>query len=70
MDKKKIIEIVLKTIIYVGGLVLAALGVSAMSSCSGAHSIVVDGKTTWIATDTTHVYHKGYLKSKNYQPYD
>jgi len=64
MDKKEIIKIVLKVVIYALGLIATALGVTALSSCSTSHSIDGSGKTTIVTTDTTYIYHSGILKTK------
>lgn len=69
MDKKKVIEIVLKVLIYALGLIAAALGVNALASCTSTHNVAASGTTTIVTTDTTIVKHDGYIRSKNY-PYE
>ena len=64
MDKKKIIEIVLKVLLYALTLIGSALGISALTSCAFQRSSVVDGRATIITTDTTFVQHSGFLKTK------
>lgn len=64
MDKKEIIKIILKVVIYALGLIASALGISALTSCSTSHSIDGAGKTTIVTTDTTFIYHSGALKTK------
>lgn len=68
--KKEIVQIIIKVAIYALGLIAAYLGVSAMTSCSSSHSIQSYGRATIITTDTTFVKHNGYVRSKNYQPYE
>ena len=64
MDKKEIIKIVIKVVIYALGLIASWLGINALSSCSSSHSIDGTGKTTIVTTDTTYIYHAGALKTK------
>lgn len=64
MDKKKIIEIVLKVLLYALTLIGSALGISALTSCAFQRSSVVDGRATIITVDTTFVQHSGFLKTK------
>lgn len=58
MDKKDILIIALKVIIYACTAILAVLGVSAMTSCSTTKDVDIYGKTTIVATDTTYVNHR------------
>lgn len=62
--KKEILKIVIKVLIYALGLIGSYLGISALSSCSASHSIEGSGKTTVVTTDTTYIYHDGFLKTK------
>ena len=64
MDRKEILKIVLKVVIYALGLIGTALGISAFTSCSTSHSVDGSGKTTIVTTDTTYIYHSGVLKTK------
>lgn len=64
MDKKEIIKIVIKVVIYALGLIASAFGISTLVSCSSSHSIDGAGKTTIVTTDTTFIYHSGALKTK------
>ena len=70
MDKKKIIEIVLKVCIYALGLILTALGVSAVTACSTSHSVQSSGVARVVTIDTTFVKHGGFIRSKNYMRYE
>lgn len=62
--KKEILNIVIKVMIYALGLIGSYLGVSALTSCTTSHSVEGSGKTTVVTTDTTYIYHNGYLKTK------
>lgn len=68
--KKEIIAIIIKVIIYALGLVGAYLGVSTLTSCSTSHNVVASGRTTIVSIDSTIVKHNGFVRSKNFQPYD
>lgn len=68
--KKEVLQIIVKVAIYALGLIAAYLGVSAMSSCSSSHAVQSYGKATIISIDTTFVKHNGFIRSKNYQPYE
>ena len=62
--KKEILKIVVKVLIYALGLIGSYLGISALTSCTASHSVEGSGKTTVVTTDTTYIYHDGYLKTK------
>jgi hypothetical protein len=62
--KKEIFKIVIKVLIYALGLIGSYLGISALTSCTASHSVEGSGKTTVVTTDTTYIYHDGYLKTK------
>lgn len=62
--KKEILKIVIKVLIYALGLIGSYLGVSALTSCTGSRSVEGSGKTTVFTTDTTYIYHNGFLKTK------
>lgn len=70
MDKKEILKIVIKVLIYALTLVGGYLGVSALTSCSSSHNVETIGTTRIFVTDTTYVKHNGFIRSKNYLPYD
>ena len=63
MDKE-FIKIVIKVLIYALTLIGGYLGVSALSSCSASHQIHGYGKTSIVTSDTTILYHDGFLKTK------
>lgn len=70
MDKKEILKIVIKVLIYALTLIGGFLGVSALTSCSSTHNVEVSGVTRIHVTDTTYVKHNGFVRSKNYLPYE
>lgn len=61
---KEIIKIIIKVLIYALTLFSGYLGVSALTSCSASHQVQGFGKTTVVISDTTFVYHDGFLKTK------
>ena len=61
MDKKEILIIIIKVIIYACTLILGVLGVTSLTSCSVTKDTSVVGKATIITTDTTYVLHNTYL---------
>ena len=61
MEKKDIIVIIIKVILYACTLILGVLGVSSLTSCSVAKDTSVVGKATIITSDTTYVLHNTYL---------
>lgn len=68
--KKEIVKIIIKVALYALGLIAAYFGVSSMTSCSTSHNVVASGRTTIVAVDTTIVKHNGFVRSKNYSPYE
>lgn len=65
MDKKEIVIIVIKVLIYALGLIAAALGVSAITSCAAAqHTYKSEGRTLIVTNDTTVIHHDGALSIK------
>lgn len=65
MDKKTVIQIVLKVLLYAIGLVAAAYGVSAMTSCTVSRVSDIKGRAVIVMTDTTVVNHSGNVKFSN-----
>lgn len=70
MDKKEILKNVLKVLIYFLALIGSYLGVSALTSCSTTHNVECSGVTRIHVTDTTYIKHNGFIRSKNYLPYE
>lgn len=69
MDKE-IVKIIIKVLLYALGLIAAYFGVTSLTSCSTSHNVVASGRTTIVSVDTTIVQHDGFVRSKNYTPYD
>ena len=67
---KEIIKIVIKVVIYALGLIAAYFGVTALTSCSSSHSVQSSGITRIHVVDTTYIKHGGFIRSKNYLPYE
>lgn len=61
MDKKDIIVIIIKVILYACTLILGVLGVTSLTSCSVSKDTSVFGKATIVTTDTTYVLHNTFL---------
>lgn len=68
--KKEIVKIIIKVALYALGLIAAYFGVSTMTSCSTSHNVVSRGRATIVTVDTTIVNHNGFVRSKNYSPYE
>lgn len=68
--KKEIITIVIKVLIYALGLIAAYLGVTSLASCSTSSSVSSRGVARIVTIDTTFVKHGGFIRSKNYVPYE
>ena len=54
---KKVLEIIIKVVIYALGLIGSYLGISALTSCSSSRSVECYGKTTVLITDSTTIEH-------------
>ena len=65
--KKEFLSFFLKVLIYAWLLIL---GIYALTSCSSSHNVEVTGITRIHVIDTTYVKHNGFIRSKNYLPYD
>lgn len=65
-NKKKILQICLKILLYAVTVVAAAFGVSSLSSCSVASNVSNDikGRAVIVTSDTTVVNHSGFLEFK------
>lgn len=70
MDKKEILKIVIKVLIYALTLIGGYLGVSVLTSCTVSHGVVSSGRATIVTIDTTVIKHSGFIKSKKYLPYE
>lgn len=67
---KEFIKIIIKVAIYALGLIAAYFGVTALTSCSSSHSVQSSGITRIHVVDTTYIKHGGFIRSKNYVPYE
>lgn len=68
--KTEIIKIIIKVAIYTLGLIAAYFGVTSLTSCSTSHSVSSSGVSRIVTIDTTYVKHGGFIRSKNYVPYE
>lgn len=68
--KKEIIKIIIKVLIYALGLIATYLGVTSLTSCSTSSSVSSSGVARIVTIDTTFVKHGGFIRSKNYVPYE
>lgn len=68
--QKEIIQIIIKVVIYALGLIAAYFGVTSLVSCSTSHSVSSSGVSRIVTIDTTFVKHGGFIRSKNYVPYE
>ena len=68
--KKEIVKIIIKVALYALGLIAAYFGVSTLTSCTTTHNVSACGRTTIVSVDTTIVEHNGFVRSKNYTPYE
>lgn len=60
--KKQILIISLKVLIYAAGCVLAALGVSSVTSCTVSRQSSSVGRAQVVTVDTTVIDHSGVLE--------
>ena len=55
---------------YALGLIAAYFGVTSLASCSTSHNVAVRGQATIVTVDTTYVSHGGFVRSKDFKPYE
>lgn len=67
---KEIIKIVIKVLIYALGLIATYFGVTSLTSCSSSSSVSSSGVARIVTIDTTFVKHGGFVRSKNFVPYE
>lgn len=70
MEKKEVLKIVIKVLIYALTLIAGYLGISSLSSCSTSHNVEATGITRIHVTDTTYIKHNGFIRSKKHLPYE
>ena len=62
MDKKELLKIIIKVLIYALGLLGTFFGVSAVTSCTVQRTSEHVGKAVIVTVDTTVVNHSGKLR--------
>lgn len=67
---KEILKIVVKVLIYALTLIAGYFGISSLASCSSSHNVESTGVTRIHVVDTTYIKHNGFVRSKNYLPYE
>ena len=67
---KEIIKIIIKVLIYALGLIATYFGVTSLTSCSTSSSVSSSGVARIVTIDTTFVKHGGFVRSKNFVPYE
>ena len=70
MDKKEILKNVFEVLFYALVLIVSLYVMTALNSCTSSHGVVSSGRATIISVDTTFIKHSGFVKSKNYVPYE
>lgn len=65
MDRKELLKIIIKVLIYALGLFGAYLGVSAVTSCTIQRSSEAVGRAVIVTNDTTIVNHHGSITFRN-----
>lgn len=65
MDKKELLKIIIKVLIYALSLLGAFFGVSAVTSCTIHRSTESVGRAVIVTNDTTIVNHHGSLFFRN-----
>lgn len=65
MDKKELIKIIIKILIYALGLIGAYFGVTAVTSCSVSRDFHHDGIGYFQYYDTIHVHGQSFVKYPN-----
>lgn len=64
MDKKEIIKIVVKVLLYLLTLIGGYFGVTSLSSCTIQRKAEIKGRAIIVTNDTTIVNHDGSLEFK------
>ena len=66
--KTKILQIILKVLIYALGLIASAFGISALASCSSSRAVQVHGRSVVTIQDTTFIDHvSDYFRNIKYK---
>lgn len=67
MEKRELIKIIVKVLIYALGLIATYFGVSTLTSCSVSRDTSVRGTTRIFTSDTTVIQHSSnFYKSPRY----
>lgn len=64
MDKKEIVKIIIKVLIYALGLIGGYFGVTAMMSCTAQRNVITRGKGRIVSMDTVYINHNGNYQLK------
>lgn len=64
MDKKELIKIVIKVLLYILTLIAGYFGVASFISCTIQRKADIKGRAIIVTNDTTIVNHNGSLKFK------
>lgn len=64
MDKKEIIKIVVKVLLYLLTLIGGYFGVTSLTSCTIQRKAAIKGRAIIVTNDTTIVNHDGSLEFK------
>lgn len=64
MDKKEIIKIVVKVLLYLLTLIGGYFGVTSLSSCTVQRKAQIKGKAVVVTIDTTTIHHEGSFELK------
>lgn len=68
--KNDIIKIIVKYIIAMILAIASYFGISTLTSCSTSHNVQSSGRSYIITIDTTIIKHNGFVRSKNFVPYE
>ena len=64
MDKKELIKIVIKVLLYILTLIGGYYGVTSLTSCTIHREAEIKGRAIIVTNDTTIVNHDGHLEFK------
>ena len=64
MEKKEIIKIIIKVLIYALGLIGGYFGVTAMMSCTANRQVITRGQGRIVTVDTVYIDHNGNYQIK------
>lgn len=64
MDKKELIKIIIKVLVYALGLIGGYFGVTAMISCTSERQVITRGSGRIVTVDTIYIDHNGNYQIK------